>query len=197
LMRILLDVDGVIGDLVGALCAELTAAGYPRDEEDITHYDFEKCLPPDEVVLMRDAMVRPGFCASIPWYAGARALTNALQDVGDLVVVTKTYRAGPTWAYERQRWAEAGGLFKIVHTGNKEYVDGDVLIEDSIENALSWKRDRRHATVVLVDRPWNRTVPYPLAPAGIYRATRWSHVMRIVRGDRHDQCELSNVRALA
>lgn len=174
--RILIDVDGVLADLVGALCGELRKHGHPRTEWDVTAYNFEDCLPLDEVALMREAMERPGFCASLPWYSGASVFATMLHDHGDVIAVTKPYPKGPTWAYERQHWL-SDHISKVIHTGHKAYVSGDVLIEDCVANIVDWLKGNPQGRAILIDRPWNRR---DLLPGRTDRAATWLQVLDFV-----------------
>jgi 5'(3')-deoxyribonucleotidase len=169
--RILLDVDGVIADLVGDLCSELRAVGYRRQPEDVTTYEFQHALPRDELAVVRGAMVRPGFVASMSWYPGAREFVRELQRLGEVVAVTKPFATSPTWAYERAVWL-GRNIEKVVQTAHKELVGGDFLIEDCVANAHTWRHAHPGGHAILLQRPWCdvHRLDMPLMGATSYEA---------------------------
>lgn len=152
--RILIDVDGVLADLVGALCSRLS---WKATEENITTYNFGECLSPEDAGIFEATMAEPGFAASLPWYEGAKDMLAQMHKEGDVVILTKPFHKSKTWVYDRNQWLK-GYADKIIHTGHKEYVSGDVLIEDSVENARKWQAAHPRGQVILIPRPWNRHV---------------------------------------
>jgi 5'(3')-deoxyribonucleotidase len=154
--RVLIDVDGVIGDLVGALCHELRLYGYRRTPEDIRTYDFAGSLTEQETNMVHGIMGRPGFCGEISWYPGAKEFVEELSSTLEVVAVTRPFESGPTWAHEREHWLKPH-IRKVVSTAHKEVCVGDLLIEDSTENALRWLAYHPGKRCILIDRPWNRS----------------------------------------
>lgn len=165
--KILVDVDGVLADLHAAICRDLTWAGFvymsgegwtvPWTPEHATHYEFERCFPPEECNAIHHIMANPGFCTSIPWYPAARTFVEALQTVGEVIAVTKPYPKGPQWAYERKAWLQPY-IKKVVHTDHKELVGGDILIEDYPSNCITWLAHNPDGLAILLSRPWNQDV---------------------------------------
>ncbi len=159
-MRILIDVDGVLCDLNGALCSELRTCGWDTSVEDWTYPTADLLLEhgvitqPQHAVMTR-AMERRGFVLSAPIYPGAGAFVSALRDLGDLVAVTKPYADSETWPWERTTWLRPY-TEKVIHTASKECVAGDVLIEDSVSNLHDWLEANPSGRGILIDRPWNR-----------------------------------------
>lgn len=148
-----MDVDGVVADLVGALCLELKKRGYRRHPKEFTHYHFEQCITPKENKIIRLAMEQPGFVRDMPWYPGAKRFLRRLRAIGEVVALTRPYEKGPTWAYERTRWL-GRHVDAIVQTPRKDLVPGDVFIEDSHDNLLIWAQ-RNVGYPILMARPWN------------------------------------------
>jgi 5'(3')-deoxyribonucleotidase len=157
--RILLDIDGVCADFIGACCAKVSAPpyNYAVTPADVTHFQLEKCLPNSIANLMFSFASMEGFCEELPWYPGAKEFVAELHKLGEVVVVTSPLKSSRTWCWERRQWL-LGHVNKIVHTQHKEMVYGDVLIEDSLSNAHKWSNAHRAGKVVLVDRPWNQDV---------------------------------------
>lgn len=153
--RILIDVDGVLADLVGALCERLDGVGYKYTPESFNKYEFERVLPTLAAEFVRECMAEEGFCASLPWYPNAQAFVECLKEFSDVVAVTKPYPKGPTWAYERANWLHPH-ITRVIQTDVKECVEGDVLIEDYEVNALKWLDAHPDGQALLINRPWNR-----------------------------------------
>lgn len=167
--RILVDVDGVLADLVGALCRNL-----PRHTPDkMTEYRFQDTLDATEWTIAHNDMVRPNFVAHMPWYPGAQDFVRKLHALGDVVAVTRPYEHSPTWAYEREQWLR-GHVDRVVHTAHKEMIRGDYLVEDSTDNALKWAQHWPGGTAYLIARPWVR----PVAAASVEWCPDYTSILR-------------------
>lgn len=154
-LRILLDVDGVIADIVGDICRELREHGFDRTPEHFVHYEFRDVLTAKENAIAQAAMARPGFCARMTPYPGQRGFVESLKRRGEVVAVTKPFPNGPTWAYERMYWLRHENI-PVISTAHKAFIPGDWLIEDSIGNARAWSSAHPSSRVLIMDRPWNR-----------------------------------------
>lgn len=152
---ILLDIDGVVANLVGSLLEELALHGHYRVESDVKHYEFARCFTPEEMRIAVEAMKRSGFADSLGGYPGAQTFIDSLHKLGDVVAVTKPYPASRTWARDREDWCSRFGVGKVIHTSHKQYVAGDVLIEDHPGNLSTWLHHNPGTIGVLLSRPWN------------------------------------------
>jgi 5'(3')-deoxyribonucleotidase len=175
--RVLIDCDGVLADLCGAVCALL---GNGRRPEDFERHDFFHTLTPAELARVNAHYEQPGTIEAIPWYPAAKAFAFALRNSGaDLVCVTAPWHS-PTWLAERRAW-----LRDYVHANDvigcpskrKRHVSGDVLIEDRADTLEDWCTDHPRGRGVLIDRPWNRGAT--LHPR-VTRARTYFEAMRAV-----------------
>jgi 5'(3')-deoxyribonucleotidase len=182
-MRVLLDVDGVLAALVEDLCQHLTDLGYHRVPEDIVRYEMRCVVTKPEADAIDTKMKEVGFCVGLPWYDGAMEFVEALREMSDVVVVTKPHKASPTWAHERELWLEPY-IDRVVHTAHKEVVVGDVLIEDSFQNACKWLEHHPGKFAILIDRPWNRDAGLHV---GVRRAYDYGDVLRLVEACGHQE----------
>ena len=173
--RILLDIDGVVADLVGTLCICLKAMGFVRQPEDFTKYVFDDVLSPQERLAARKAMGDGYFCQDISWYPDGKIFIEALRQLGEVVAVTKPFPS-PAWAYEREVWLK-GHVEHVIHTGAKEMILGNVLIEDCVENAVRWLEHHPGKTAVLIERPWNR---YEAHAHGLVRVKTFTEALDAV-----------------
>lgn len=184
--RILLDCDGVLADFCTA-CFDLIEkhSGDRHTHEEVTHWDLFTVVGKAHLKpLMKETAAKSGWCLSFPMYAGAQDFVKRLHELGDVVIVTSPMTT-PYWAYERTVWLEQHfGIPKgrIVHTEGKQFVKGDVLIDDADDNCLKWHAEYPDALTLLWDAPYNRQVD--LTGTGIVRVRNWAEALAAV--EEHD-----------
>ena len=155
---VLVDVDGVLADFNQAylnVVNELMGTKYKV--ADLTEWDMDLCLKiPDKVAKAAEARIcEPGFCAQLPEIEGAIHTVNRLSRVSDVVFVTAPY-PGPHWVHERTEWLRMRAESqKVVHTHHKEYVRGDCLVDDKLDNLMKWSAAWPDGLPVLYARPYN------------------------------------------
>ncbi len=173
--RILLDVDGVLADLVTHLRTE---AGITSE---VNTMDFRDCLTDLELLQVETASKRRGFCSTIPWYNGAKDFLRELQCLGHVYAVTAPWRAD-TWAYERKEWL-AGYIYEnhvlSVPTLAKHLVSGDILVEDNPATIGDWLHSNPRGHAILIDRPYNQGMSF--SPR-MYRAVTYGAAIQIIQG---------------
>lgn len=179
--RVLLDVDGVLGDYVAAILPVARAiAGKAFLRSDVDQWDIAKALSlsPPEGDAMFAATRELGFCASIPVLPGAVEGVRALRSVSDVYFVTSPTH-GRHWYYERTEWLvrHFDALVEhVVHAKRKELVAGDVFVDDKPEHVWDWCRHHAAGRGILWDAPYNRSVDMGYLP----RTMSWKHVLDIV-----------------
>lgn len=161
----LLDVDGVICDIISAICAYVNKY-YESQEEprriysgNFTEYRFEDCpeLTTHDVNIIGQYLAHTSHIEMRP-YPGADKFVDNLLQMGDVAVVTTPWPPNKRWAEWRKLWlithfrelAE-----KTIFTCDKSAVAGDILIEDCVGNASVWTRANPNGTALLLERPWN------------------------------------------
>ena len=180
--RFLIDCDGVLADFCVA-CFDLIErhTGDRHTMAEVHHWDVFEALGKGHLKhLLTEEIVKGGWCLGFPVCPGALAGVKALQEIGDVVIVTAPMST-PCWAYERTVWLEQHfGIQKdeIIHTSGKKYVSGDVFIDDSDDNCSKWHAEHPRATTILWDAPYN--VNAPIAGTGIRRAKNWADVIALV-----------------
>lgn len=153
--RILLDVDGVIGDFVGSLCDHLPG----RTPEQFTRYPLHQDLSEVEEEIVLNLEADPNFILDMKIYPGARqfvaALHKAKHDVRAVTAMTFGREARVEWLRRYFNIPEKHTIF--CHSEEKPYIRGDVLIEDREDTCIRWYHANRrmgNPEALLVTRPW-------------------------------------------
>ncbi len=182
-MIILTDVDGVLADFVGHIQSR---AGV---QSDIKEMDLRDSLTDTELLQVRMVAKKPGFCASMPWYPGAKNFFQDLMRLGHVYAVTSPWHSD-TWASERRDWLHEGGLHpnRVIScpATSKPLIQGDVLVEDHPETAYDWLEVNKDSFVVLRDLPWNGPDTKTFQAKGdhprMYRAVGYMEILRTIEG---------------
>jgi 5'(3')-deoxyribonucleotidase len=150
---IIMDVDGVVADFTGGLM-EHNPERKRLGAEAITGYRMD--FTPAEVKACEDH----NFWRNLSRYPDANP--KALEDAGHtLVWCTKPWESCVGWAYARTAWLKKHfNAQEIICTAAKHRVKGDVLIEDSFENLIAWKKHFPEGRALLYTRPWNASFEY-------------------------------------
>lgn len=156
---ILLDVDGVLADFVGAVRSTVAEVGHRLGE--VTQPDFTAQLAVEHPEVHAHYIFRSAarnWCTEIEPYPGAARFVEQLRQHGEVVAVTAPLRHCPTWESERRAWLRRHvGITDVISTRRKDLVYGDVLVEDSYDNlAKWWARLGHEARCVLVGHAYNK-----------------------------------------
>lgn len=174
-MRILVDCDGVLADLCGAVCALLPG----RIPADFRQHDFDLTLTKAELETVRAWSDSPGVIKNLPWYPSAKVFIQILGDLGTVFCVTAPWTS-PTWDKERRAWLAPFVPWNRVITCPsvaKQIVSGDVLIEDRLDTLEAWCDENPNGHGIVIDRPWNRGA----LPSRVQRAYNYLDAIRAVR----------------
>ena len=175
---VLLDVDGVVADLVSPVVARaLELVGLPKKtlaDNDVDRWDIAEAvwckINQQPTVVSQDFTLSElrsfvsgwfnsqGFVTSLPVYEGAYECVKCIAKVADVYFVTAGRSQSKYWGYERTHWLKEnfGGLYKgVVVTEHKYLVRGDFFLDDKIENVEVWGQQSTDCCYVL-DQPWNR-----------------------------------------
>jgi 5'(3')-deoxyribonucleotidase len=167
---VLVDVDGVVADFVGATIRAL-GGGFKHD--DVKDFNFVG-TPDFDRVKAEAAWVSPGFVTNIPVLRYAIEGIMQLREISDVVFCTAPFEGAPCWVSERVRWLErhfGAAPEEIIFAKDKSLVVGDMLVDDKCANL-----DRPGSWLpVCWDQPWNRMY------RGL-RVTSWRGVRGLVEG---------------
>lgn len=145
--RVLLDCDGILSDFVGGWLKLLNESfGRSWTHEDITGWDVCSSLgivdPEERARAKRLIADTPDFAATHDVLPGALEGVAALEKIAEVYIVTSPWNSHRTWTSDRERWLKKHfGIHhdRIVHTGAKHLVYGDVLVDDRTETCAKWR----------------------------------------------------------
>lgn len=161
-MRILLDIDGLLADWMGAV-TQIVEEGTGRV---LTPKDVNGWLSLSKLGFSRteqdyieSVLASRGFCTGLEVLPGAKEGVTALAKMGEIAYVTSIWWGSETWTYERHTWLKKHGFLaegqKLVFTKNKELVTGDVFVDDKPENVMAWRAQHPGKLGLLWSTPWN------------------------------------------
>lgn len=182
---VLLDVDGVLADFVGAALGYLHGlTGRWYDADTIRTWEVFDSLPPEEQPFKEEVYARlktRGGCTSIAVYGGAKEGVARLREIADVVVVTSPFGGSETWMHERETWlGEHFGIDRhdVIHASKKARIHGDVFVDDKTSHAVEWVGYWTGGRAVLWHTP--RSADDEAHPR-ILRARSWDDVIEVVR----------------
>jgi 5'(3')-deoxyribonucleotidase len=180
-MRVLLDVDGVIADFTGKVLSEIERIlGRYYEPHQVTQWSIKDALglsDRDWKRVVDEVICREGFAYFLDPYPGAVAAVKELA-ADHVYFVTSPWHSSETWCHDRTEWlckhfGQAQGR-KVIHTGHKHLVDGDVLVDDKPETVFEWARVNVRRVGVLWDRPYNQRSGLRL------RTNDWDRLRQII-----------------
>ena len=195
--RVLMDVDGVLANFVGATLRDLERwaskedlerwGGVPLRHDAVVTWDVLSSFPGSQALedRMRAAWREPGWCAQIPVYDGAIEGLARVREISDVFFVTSPMSSAPHWMWERERWL--AHYFNaterdIVFTSSKHLVSGNFLVDDKPSNVIEWRNERLlepGTYAVLWDRAYNREGEY--VPGDVDRIVGWTSLYDYIK----------------
>jgi len=158
-MRILLDCDGVMGDLVTPLLEELNKRyGTEFTKEQVDCWELSDCLHMSKSRIF-EVLQMPRFAATIPVMSGAKEVIRHLRSKHDVIVVTASVHTSETWCHDRIKWLyKHFGIHSkdVVFTHRKDLIPGDIFVDDKVENVQGWQSVHSSGHALLMDQPYNQ-----------------------------------------
>lgn len=111
-----------------------------------------------------------------------------LQELGDVRILTAAVGDSFYWINERKAWLKDYYGVDQEHIifcpgTEKQFVFGDILIEDRLDTCVQWvarwsvQTKFLNSKAILIDRPWNQGN----TPFGVYRVRSYNEALEIVR----------------
>lgn len=156
--RILVDLDGICADLLGAWLDRLNANhGRSFTKAEVTNWNIAKALgmAKEEVDAVLD---EPGLFRCLPVIPGAPTALEVLQSRGHEVFIVTAPTHSPACVADKVAWARENLPIDpqhIVVTGKKFLVKGDVLIDDAPHQANRYSQHWPQAAIMTIAYPYN------------------------------------------
>lgn len=158
---ILVDMDGIIADLMGRLLGLYNLEfGTYYTHSQITNWNFDKCVPNGKVLYKY--MSSPGLFKSLDPIPGAIEALRALKKAGhELHIATTPYIKG-TCSQDKLDWVEQylpfiGGRNTIL-IRDKTMLKGDVLIDDKPDTIERYRATWPVSVIASIAYPYNEIV---------------------------------------
>ncbi len=176
--RVLLDVDGVVGDFAAEFIKELyNEFGIRKTAADNTSWDFGKSFGLTKGQEQQVFRAMDGAAATMKPYPKAVEGVKKLATISDVFFCTSPVKSAPRWCYDRTQWlidlfgpAQAR---RVAYTSEKYIVDGHFLVDDKPQNLELWHEEGFHRTPILWDQPWNQDSKLP-------RMSDWGKLFEVV-----------------
>lgn len=170
--RVLLDVDGVLGDFCGHLLnfmSSIEGLGELPAKDELTKWDIFEFFNEEQKTAAHAILSSGHFWAVMPTIEGARRAVSSME-AADLVVhyVTSPWDACFGWADVRRDWLirNFGATKKIIHTASEKHLyRGNVFVDDKPDHVYAWanehKTDSGPHTAFMFDQPYNKHEKWP------------------------------------
>lgn len=153
----LIDVDGVCADftdhLLRAIRSKLTLA-------DIVDWNIFSYMDPEQKRTAEDILGSTEFWLTQPVISGAVDAVHAIRAADHKVLfVTSAWESCREWAWARKQWLKrvmAADYRDVIVCARKEYVVGDVFIDDRTDHVDKWHSIRPERLALLYGAPYNK-----------------------------------------
>lgn len=180
-MKILVDMDDVLEDLLGIWVAVLNARhDLHVKQEDIVEWDMSKAFP----TLTRKEIFMPlsmeGFWMLMTPKRDADKYIPMLQHEGhEIYVVTATHydTIAMKMKHVVERWFPSIPYNHVIVAYNKQMIKGDVLIDDYLPNLIGGEYEK-----LLFNAPYNMSFSdEELLHYGVKRVNDWSEAYQAIK----------------
>jgi len=171
--KLLIDMDGVIVNLIDPWLSRINQdQGTNYTKNDIKGGIMESTGIPEEVCCTY--FYEKDFWLSLPPQDDVMEYLPKLDELFDIIIVTKAHFASPYCSHEKYMWMikHFGKPFKMVQTKYKSYVRGAIIIDDMGDNLK--RCHERGKTTICYAQPWNVDVDFG------YKANSWKEIYQIL-----------------
>jgi 5'(3')-deoxyribonucleotidase len=185
-LRILIDLDEIVVDLKGTWLAQ-----YNKDYDDnlttadITTWEIDQLVKPECGDKILSYTHVDGF------YYGLKPIDGAIEAVKYLatkhnVMILSAGSANPNSAAEKIRWVQEHLGFKrqrVMIGQLKEWVKGDVLIDDSPGQIKNYRKEWPNAHILTIEYPYNEVAKDCVnLRAASYKDQKaaWGHILTYI-----------------
>ena len=161
--RYLVDVDDVLSDFLSSLLKE---SGSKLTREDIDDWDCFSLMEPEARDLALNKILSDSeFWRNLPLIPHAQTVIEDLRRRGTVLFVTAPWADRTVgwkcdgWGYARAHWLREHfntSYEDIIIAYSKQYVKGDVFIDNRYKNVINWDRENTLGASYLMREPSNR-----------------------------------------
>ena len=174
--KILVDLDNTINDFSDTLDKALIKLNYTLNPDRKKTYKLSKYIiskSKSKSIKATDKVLNSKiFWKAIPVKDQAKNIVRRLCNVHDVYIVTTLWESYQGCARDKYNWIMKNlpffDLNKVIFESKKWLVDGDVIIDDKIENLEKFR-----GISVCFDQPYNKTVQ------ATHRVKNWSEIGEI------------------
>ncbi len=173
-MIILCDMDSILVDMLSVWLAKYNArTGEGVVTEEITHWKVDNFVKNPK--LLNEILASDGFFRELSPMLGAKEhFSKLIADGHDVKILTQPSRKSPTCVWDKRMWMEqyfpGFPTHKMFFAHEKNFVEGDVFIDDNSEHLASWKLRHPKGITVTLDYAYNRDYTPD------YRVRTWSEL---------------------
>jgi 5'(3')-deoxyribonucleotidase len=139
--RILLDVDGVLGDFIGHTLKGMGTLWSPPDlpgQDDFKTWNlFDTITDGEQQKFCNRLWRKKGWCNSIPPFPAAIHAVNRLRKSGEIYAVTAPLSKSSHWVNERYEWLQHWFFIppeNVIFAYDKGIISGDLFVDDKPAN---------------------------------------------------------------
>ncbi len=147
---LLLDIDGVVADFVGASleCLGRDPATVVDGPDIIASLELSE----GKAAYLRSQWCRADFHQTLKPYDGADRMLREVEQYYNITAVTTPMPGAKTWHDDRLHWLyNELGIDSVIFADDKSPIVGDVFVEDTLLNLVANRTPKK----LLVNRPWN------------------------------------------
>lgn len=180
---VLLDVDDVLADFKSPILASLNrlAQREKYTRKSFPTWDLFNKLTEQECIHAYRQIKQEGFCERLCVMPGAQDAVGLMRTLGaDVHFVTSPWVSSRFWHYERHHWLKKhfdADHDHIHQSAGKHLFDGDVFVDDKVQNVVAWHTEQRRKSRNGVGVVWdNEHNQLDAAPGP--RTNDWTHLIR-------------------
>jgi len=160
-MRILVDVDDVLADMLIVFEQHLSAMGVEIKPPHERPGTFELESEYGITTAMKKAVFRCIDISTLPAFPDAIDFIYSVTRRHEVYFVTSYIEGIPLWKHHREKWLREhfqSLSTRVVHTKHKHLISGDVLIDDCLRNVFGWLQEHPTGTAFVPPKSWNRYI---------------------------------------
>ena len=156
---VLVDCDGVVADFLSATIDHIkNKHGIVINYNDVTDWNvFDSLKISGLRHSLKHAVENDNFCMNIKPYEDMVSYVKSISAHHNVYIVTAPFFA-KNWMDQRVEWIKKHlniDMNKIIFAEHKSIIQGDIIIDDKLDNVLDWKTFNKNGDAILWSQPYN------------------------------------------